>query len=67
MTAEEAKNKALWNKLPLDIRHSIENASDLGNMTVDVNELTFEQHIILQRLGYSIYFKERIKKHTIQW
>lgn len=67
MTAEEAKNKALWYKLPLDIRHAIENAVDLGYMAVDVNELTFEQHIILQRLGYSIYSKERIKKHIIQW
>lgn len=67
MTAEEAKNKSFWNKLPLDIRHAIENAVNSGYSTVEVNELTFEQSSILQNLGYFIYHKVRNKKHMIQW
>lgn len=54
MTAQEALNQALWNKLPEDIKILIEQAIVFGNLKVIYENPTPEVTRVLRRLGYHI-------------
>ena len=54
MTAQEALNQALWNKLPEDIKILIEQAVIFGNLKVIYENPTPEATRVLKRLGYHI-------------
>ena len=54
MTAQEALNQALWNKLPEDIKTLIEQAIFFGDLKVIYENPTPETTNVLRRLGYHI-------------
>lgn len=54
MTAQEALNQALWNKLPEEVRISIERSVGEGKLAVPYENPNPEDTKILKRLGYHI-------------
>ena len=54
MTAQEALNEALWNKLSSGLRASIIRSVNEGNLTVPYGNPNPEDTKILRRLGYHI-------------
>ena len=54
MTAQEALNKALWNKLPEEVRISIMRSVGEGKLAVPYENPNPRDTKILKRLGYHI-------------
>lgn len=54
MTAKEALNKALWNKLSSGLRASIIRSVNEGNLTVPYGNPNPEDTRILNKLGYHV-------------
>ena len=54
MTAKEALNEALWNKLSEEVRISIERSVDRGSLTAIYDNPNPEDTRILNKLGYHV-------------
>lgn len=69
MTAQEAREKAIWRNIKGAIRRAIiENVEDgLFSATIEERLMDMETHHNLQLLGYSIYLQRDTHTYIIKW
>lgn len=68
MTAQEARNKSLWSKLPLDIRQAIEHNANNGHAIISIKrECPDLDESILVELGYNVWVHPYTGYKMIEW